>query len=69
MYEIIDNNGTIHSGTEEEMETAFFCMTNSISEIMEYYELNKKQAIELKNKYETSWDGDLKFIQVLDIHR
>ena len=28
MYEIIDNNGVIHSGTEDEMDLAFDVMTN-----------------------------------------
>ncbi len=54
MYEIIDDNGVIHSGSEEEMYKAFDVMTNSD----EY----SKEDIDY---YGDKWEGDLKLIQVL----
>ncbi len=54
MYEIIDDNGVIHSGSEEEMYKAFDVMTNSD----EY----SKEDID---SYGDKWEGDLKLIQVL----
>jgi len=58
MWEIIDNNGTIHSGSEEEMTLAFDIMTNS-----EAY--SKKKVKE----WAYDWDGDIKLIQIHDISR
>lgn len=56
-YEIIDDNGTIHSGNEEEMLTAFKTMTG----------VYKNEN--LKEKYCTEWAGDLKMIKVIYIDR
>ncbi len=58
-YEIIDNDGVIHSGSEDEMLHAFDVMKNS-----EYYE------DEDKDEYDTwycEWNGDLKLIKVIDL--
>lgn len=57
MYEIIDNNGTIHSGTEDEMRRAFEVMTDSES------------SQEDLDRWSFDWEGDLKLIHVLDIYR
>jgi len=58
MYEIIDNNGTIHSGGEDEMRLAFETMILPMSASEENIE-----------KYCTAWTGDLKFIQIIGISR
>ncbi len=57
MYEIIDNNGIIHSGNEEEMTEAFDIMTNP-----------DKYSTEDIALYECSWTGDLKLIKVIATH-
>ena len=50
MYEIIDDNGTIHSGFRKEMEQAFDDISNRIS---------------ASKWYVDSWSGDLKLVQVI----
>ena len=35
MWEIIDDDGTIHSGSEDEMRRAFECMTADESDLSE----------------------------------
>lgn len=62
MWEIIDNNGTIHSGTEEEMREAWDIMNRDIYSVSEADEV--KYA-----KWLTTWTGDLKLIQVHAITR
>jgi len=57
-WEIIDDNGVIHSGTSDEMEFAFDVMTNSD----EY----SKEQIE---SYKTKWTGDLKLVEAHLIYR
>jgi hypothetical protein len=57
-WEIIDNNGTIHSGTEDEMLTAFDVMGNS--------DEHSKADID---KYYIDWVGDLKLVQVINVVR
>ena len=56
MYEVTDIAGTIHSGPQEEMTTAFNCMLNPD----EYDEKTQKQ-------YCTDWDGELRLIQVIAV--
>ena len=56
MYEIIDNNGTIHSGNEDEMALAF-----SVMESPEDYSQDEQ------DKYLTDWSGDLKLIQIISL--
>lgn len=58
MWEIIDKNGTIHSGDQTEMEYAFMVMC----EPNEYGKAIRKQ-------YVTDWEGDLKLIQIHKIHK
>jgi len=56
MWEIQDNNGTIHSGTQEEMEWAWdimLCPGDFHGEdVDEWY---------------TDWEGDLKLVQIHNI--
>lgn len=58
MWEIIDDNGTIHSGSEEEMTYAFDVMTHQI-----------KVSLKEVKKYTTDWTGDLKLVEVHNIYR
>lgn len=58
-WEIIDKNGTIHSGTEEEMRTAWNMMNRDIYSVTESDEM----SIEFK-KYMTTWQGDLKLVEI-----
>ena len=68
MWEITDNNGTIHSGTKEEMYDAWTVMyfkdQNSIAKILS---IKRKQAQELVEKYLCDWDGDLRLIQIHNV--
>lgn len=68
-FEIIDNDSVIHSGTEEEMLKAWFCMTRDVVAIMEEYGIPKAKAVKLYKEYYTGWSGDLKLIQVINIYR
>lgn len=52
-WEIIDDMGTIHSGTQEEMDHAFDVMSNS----------DEYSAEEIQN-WGDQWDGDLKLVQI-----
>jgi len=56
-WEIIDNAGTIHSGTEEDMRFAF--------RVMQEPDKYPKAA----EKYNSKWMGDLKLIQIHAIIR
>lgn len=65
MWEITDNNGTIHSGTEDEMRDAFSAMEyQSVNSIKENMGITKSRAKELKDKYVCEWSGDLRLIQI-----
>lgn len=68
-WEIIDNNGVVHSGTEEEMKEAFDYMILTIEEIMGTYDMNSSQAEMHQSKWKCDWDGDLKLMQLHSIHR
>lgn len=63
-WEIIDDNGTIHSGSEDEMRKGFFVMTHLFETIQEEYELNEDETKDLVDEYPGSWEGDLKLIQI-----
>lgn len=63
-WEIIDDNGCIHSGTEEEMRKGFFVMTSLYETIQDEYELSDEETQELVDEYPGSWKGDLKLIQI-----
>ncbi len=69
MFEIIDDNGTIHSGSEEEMIKAFECMTLSVAEIASINETNTSNAEFLIQQWKSEWKGDLKLIEIKKIYR
>jgi hypothetical protein len=54
MYEIINDNGVIHSGSEEEMTHAFDVMKSPV----DYDD-------EENDKWWTDWSGDLKLVRVI----
>jgi len=54
MYEIIDDNGVIHSGTEGEMTHAFDVMKSPVDFDDEDNDL-----------YWADWTGDLKLVHVI----
>ena len=54
MYEIIDDNGVIHSGSEEEMTHAFDVMCSPL----DYDD-------EENDKWWVDWSGDLKLVHVI----
>ena len=58
MFEIIDDNGTIHSGTEEEMMEAWIVMTDP-------FQATKKQI----KKWTCEYSGDIKLVKILSISR
>jgi hypothetical protein len=60
MFEIIDDNGTIHSGGQNEMECAFHIMTTK--------DESEYSPEEIK-KWEFDWSGDLKLIEVHQVTR
>lgn len=64
MFEIIDNNGVIYSGTQEEMLTAFAALSGDV----DYFETKKafKNAV---TNHQTGWDGDLKLVEVINVLR
>ena len=68
-WEIIDNNGCIHSGTEEEMRKGFFVMTHLFETIQEAYNLDEDEAQTLVDEYPGSWKGDLKLVQIHKIEK
>lgn len=54
-YEILDNNGVIHSSTDkEEMETAFDSMINP-----------EKYDSQQTDMWGFDWSGDLKLVEVI----
>ena len=64
-FEIIDNNGVIHSSSDrEDMESAFNAMIEN-KEYFEYFE----DFEEAKNTYQCEWEGDLKLVKVLRAER
>ena len=68
-WEIIDADGTIHSGTKDEMELAFDVMKSTTQELVELYRWNTKTAEEMRRKYGCSWNGDLKLIEIHSTYR
>ena len=54
MYEIIDDSGVIHSGSEEEMKQAFDDTVN-----------NKTDS----EWFIDSWHGDLKLVHIIQIYK
>ena len=70
--EIIDNNGTIHSGTYEEMRKIYYIMTTDPAEIWNGYlaeRMNTDDIESLISEYQDVWSGDLRLIKVLRCYR
>lgn len=68
-WAIIDLDSMIHSGSEEEMRKAFFCMQNAHADIMDNYSITVEQAKDLKDKYDIPWNGDLLLIEIHEHYR
>lgn len=68
-WEIIDREGTIHSGTEEEMKRAFDCMTKGFKDIMKEYDVSETVARNWKRDWTVGWIGDLKLVQIHKIEK
>jgi hypothetical protein len=64
MWEIQDDNGTIHSGTEEEMRNAFMTMTNQFPD-----DYSVSQIRQLQHEYDCEYSGDLKLVQIHDTYK
>lgn len=62
-YKIIDNQGTIHSGSEEEMTLAYDIMTLSEEEIKEIYEFDDEEYEKQCNEFKIDWTGDLELLE------
>ena len=58
-YLIIDDNGTIHTGNEDDMNIAFAAMT----EDKDFFS-TKKEFKEAVKEYKTDWSGDLMLVEV-----
>tara|TARA_R110000772_G_scaffold19922_4_gene55402 strand:+ start:4886 stop:5098 length:213 start_codon:yes stop_codon:yes gene_type:complete len=70
MWEIIDDNGTIHSGTEEEMQQAFEIMTTVFREsYSEENDIPINSVNDLYEKWDVAFFGDLKLIQIHNTYR
>lgn len=79
MWEIIDESGVIHSGTSEEMDSAWDVMVcNNLEEYLNsmgkmdielIHEDNIVSLIEIYDKYHCEFKGDLKLIEVHKIHK
>ena len=69
-WAVMDDNGIIHTGTEEEMRTAMDIMrAESAYEYAKQTHIGLHTTKELWDKYDTSWIGDLLLIQIHDRHR
>lgn len=64
MWEIIDDNGTIHSGSQAEMKMLFDIMSDNLSD-----ELSISKIRQLQHQWDCEWNGDLKLIQIHNIHK
>jgi len=64
MWEIIDDEGTVHSGNEQEMLEAFSVMTNELDD-----DLSISDIRQLQHKWDCEWIGDLKLIEIHNTFR
>ena len=69
MWQIIDDNGVIHSGEEDDMKLAFDAMRFSIDEMKKIYGFKTKVCEDLCDMYPAQWSGDLKLVEVKKITR
>jgi hypothetical protein len=69
-WAIIDNDGIVHDGSEDEMKNAFVYMTNDIHELEEIYPNTSIGVLEQdKELYDCDWDGDLKLIEIHETYK
>lgn len=77
-WQIIDDKGVIHSGSEAEMNIAWDIMVNHgdkenyIEEQCSHGEVESWQIQALHNLWElfkSDWEGDLKLIEIHKIHK
>lgn len=76
-WQIIDNNGVIHSGTEIDMLTAWDVLTSPTKESYikslsdhDTYPEDKESFGELYDKYYCdNWEGDIKLIQIHNTYK
>lgn len=61
---IIDDNGVIHSGSEEEMNIAFNAMCGN----EDCFNTKKEYKAAVK-EYKTEWSGDLRLVEVKAVAR
>lgn len=57
-FEIIDDKGVIHSGTEDKMQRVFSVMIDA-----------EKHTQADKDKYCIEWTGDLKLVEVHHVYK
>jgi len=70
IWEIQDSGGTIHSGREIEMKTAFDVMTiGNVDVLNECLNIPRKEISKLIEKYQCEWKGDLRLVQIHEIHK
>ncbi len=59
MWEIQDDNGVIHSGSQEEMECAFDVISNNLND-----ELSISEIRILQHQHDCLFIGDLKLVEI-----
>ena len=68
-YAVMDDKGIIHqSSVKEDMEIAF----NAMQENQEYFyslDYPEDSYNDYVGEYGTEWEGDLKFIEILEVTR
>lgn len=69
-WEIIDANGTVYSGSEEEMVFIWDLITMDVDLLWHKYpQYTPDELMKKKQEHVTEWTGDLKICQILKIYR
>lgn len=68
-WQIRDDDGVVHSDTEEEIKRAFDFMKLTTEEIMGTYDMNSSQAEMHKSKWNCEWSGNLELVEVHEVFR
>lgn len=66
-FKVIDQNDTIHSGTESEMLLAFHVMQWDIDRIRQHYQVTKRTAQKYIKDYKCTFTGDVELVEVIAI--
>lgn len=71
MWEIVDNNGTIHSGTQPEMQLIWDLITRSIEDLESEYRrtYSRDELIQLHLDLVCDWSGDLKLVEIHNTYK